>query len=126
MPVVLQLPGACDLQPLTGASACSDIFSPLSSCSSTPELLEIVSARRLELPSNRILLGDQLILFCAIGKRDQTIELRGAQIEIARAQRRETVVNGALLIDLHGAFSNYFLNGLDGVLIKIRGDLLDC
>src|SRR5689334_25323674 len=126
MPVMLQLPGACDLQPLTAASACSDILSPLSSCPSASELLEIISAGGLELSSNRILLGDQLILFCAIGERDQTIELRGAQIEIARAQRRETVVDGALLIDLHGAFSKYFLNRLDGVLIKIRRDLLDC
>src|SRR5205085_6636903 len=126
MPVALQLPGACDLQPLIEASVWSDILSPVSSCAGSSELLEIKLARGLELAPNCILLRDQLVLLCTARQRDDAIELGGAQIEIARAQGREAVVDGALLIDLDRAFGENLLDSVDGVLIEIRGNLLDC
>src|SRR5690349_12486235 len=104
MPVALQLPGACDLQPLIEASVCSDILSPVSSCAGSSELLEIESARSLELARNGFLLGDQLVLLRTGRQRDDAIQLGGAQIQIARAQGREAVADRALLIHLDGAF----------------------
>src|ERR1041385_7172046 len=98
MPVALQLPGACDLQPLIEASACSNMLSPVSSCAGSSELLEIKPARRLELARNRFLLGDELVLLCTACKRNDSIELGSAQIEIARAQGREAVADRSLLI----------------------------
>src|ERR1051325_3456937 len=98
MPAMLQLPGACDLQPLIEASVCSDILSPLSSCAGTSELLEVTLPSCFKLTSNRVLLGDQLVFLGAARQRDDAIELSGAQIEIACAQGGEAVIDGAFLI----------------------------
>src|SRR5689334_24579366 len=125
MPVMLQLPGAFDLQPLTEASACSNISSPLSSCSSTSELLEIVSPGRLQLAADGVLLGNQLVFLRTAGERDDAIELRRAQIQIARTQRGETVVDRPLLVDLHRAFGKKVLDRRDSILVQIRRDLFD-
>src|SRR5690242_12825928 len=126
MPVMLQLPGAFDLQPLIEASVCSDIFSPFSSCPGTSELLEIVSTCCLELPPDRVLLGDQLVLLCTARQRNDPIELGCAQIEIPCTQGSEAVADRPLLVDLKCTFGEDLLDRLDRVLVKIRRDLLDC
>src|SRR4051812_4078092 len=125
-PAALQLPVALSLQLVASVRLHAAWTLPRLSRSGSPELLIVALARRLELFSYRVLLGDQLVLLGAIDERNEPVQLGGTHVEIARPERSQAVVDGPFGIDVDCALRDHVFHRRDGLLIKIRGDRVEC
>src|SRR6266516_5868693 len=97
-----------------------------SSCPRSSELLEVVSARCLQFLSDLVLLGYQFVLLRSLSQRNDPIEIRGAQVQVARSERRKAVADRAVDIDVYRPFRQNILERSDRFLIEIRSKVFDC